>query len=211
MSKGIIFKILDDAEEDVKKPLCDLFGCGSLNPVLNRVDIPNIMEKAEQNNIAFEDAYIAILAHMAKHKMSEIDFDISKVENSIIHCDCCRKLIERPIKLNLPYELEVCQSCASKIEDYVNSISRKDERHDFLSDEDVMDIFEKQTANVCKENNVKVTKVIPMKSGMTKHYDFYYNGKCIYTCGISKLATCISPYESSKLAAVIVEKIREEK
>lgn len=210
MNTGLIFKVIDDTEERVKKQIqmYSMFDCSALNPMIDRMQIPNIIEKAEQDGIAFEDAYIAILAHMAKHKMNEIDFDISKIENSIIRCDCCHKLIEKPIKLNLPYELEVCQSCASKIEDYVNSLSRKDEDTDFLSEKDIADFFLDPIASICKENGIKVSKKI-LPHAPVKCYKFYYGNKCVSSYDTHITSTDTSLFTSTRLASRIFQAISE--
>lgn len=205
MSKEVIFKIIDDVEGGPKTPTHGGFYYSGVNPTIDSVLIPNIMEKAAEKNISFEDAYIAILAHMAKDQLSEIDLDISVIEDSIIRCDCCRQFIENPVHINLPMgTMNVCTTCASKIENYVNSISK---RNDYLSDEDICKIFESWVGDVCKENDIKVcekTHVDPIYNV----YDFYYIGHCIYTYKLHKSGLSISEYESSRIATALVNNIQ---
>lgn len=206
MNTGLIFKVMDDAEESVK-----------LEPLIDRVQIPNIMEKAEQDGITFEDAYIAILAHMTKHKISEIDFDISQVEHSIIRCDCCRRLVKETINLNLPYKLTVCPSCANKIENYVDSLSRKDDgsnlekNYRVLSYKDITDIFGISVVFVCINKDIDVFEK-PLSRTM-RRFEFQLDRECIYTFYMYKSSSKISPEALVKLHAALVRnvKAKEEK
>lgn len=202
MNTGLIFKVMDDAEESVK-----------LEPLIDWVQIPNIMEKAEQDGITFEDAYIAILAHMTKHKISEIDFDISQVEHSIIRCDCCRRLVKETINLNLPYKLTVCPSCANKIENYVNSLSRKNDgsnlekNYRVLSYKDIADVFGISVVFICINKDIDVFEK-PL-SGTMRRFEFQLDRECIYTFDMYKSSSKISPEALVKLHTALVRNVKE--
>lgn len=77
-----------------------------------------------------------------------------------------------------------------------------------LSNDDIRNIFLDSVADVCAENGINVSERHTSSISM-RHFDFHLGGEKHLHFNIHKSATCISPWESEKLCADIINSLKK--